>query len=234
MLHTKGIVFRQIRYKESSLIIHIYTEAEGLHSFIMNGVFKKGNQRNAALLQLMNFVDFISYFQETKSMHRIKEVNPEVIYTTIPFNIHRSAVGSFMLEVCRKCLKTAMPNPELYQFLKKSFVSLDTCEVLDANFPLKFLIEFSQMLGFSPLQNYSAENKLFDIRSAQFIESNQFDSIQLTEEDSQILFQLLQNNSVILKQAQRRRILDALILYYSFHMDHFGTVKSAEIFRAIF
>ena len=72
MLETRGVILRSIKYKESSLILDIYTEHKGLQSFLINGVFKKGNQRLAGILQLCNLVDLISYFNEQKHLHRIK------------------------------------------------------------------------------------------------------------------------------------------------------------------
>ncbi|MBK6822135.1 MAG: recombination protein O N-terminal domain-containing protein [Saprospiraceae bacterium] len=41
MIRTKGIVLKALKYKESSLILDIFTEDQGLHSFLINSVYKK-------------------------------------------------------------------------------------------------------------------------------------------------------------------------------------------------
>ena len=117
MLETRGVILRSIKYKEASLILDIYTEHKGLQSFLINGVFKKGNQRLAGILQLCNLVDLISYFNEQKHLHRIKEINLNYIYSDLSYNLTKSAIATFILEICKKCLKDQQTNVELFKFI---------------------------------------------------------------------------------------------------------------------
>ena len=54
MLHkTKGIVLGHVKYGESSLIIHVYTEKFGIQSYIENGV-RKAKAKQKSLQQEQN------------------------------------------------------------------------------------------------------------------------------------------------------------------------------------
>ncbi len=234
MLHTEGIVFRTTRFRESSVILDIYTEAKGLQTFIANGVYSKTSQRLASLFQLMNLLDVVSYFSEHKEIHRIKEVNPSVLYQRIPFDIKRSAIGTFVLEVCRKSISGHHANAELFQFIKSCFIHLDQMEQMDAKFPLRFLINFSAYLGFQPLDNYSEEANSFDLMNGHFSKYAVQLPYSIVPDDSYLLVQLLRDDPIHLTIEQRRRLLNYLLHYYKLHLEHFKDMKSLEVFKGIF
>lgn len=237
MLKTEGIVFRQTRFRESSLILDIYTKEVGLQSFIMNGVFTNKSQRLGSVLQLMSIVNMEVYYQESKNIHRIKEVNPNRLYQRIPFDIKRSATGIFMLEVCRKSLKESDANEELFDFIKNSFVSLDEIEQFNPYFHLFFLVDLSFLLGFNPLDNYSPLNNCFDLVNGNFCPADHLNIYLVSKEDSvQLvkLFRKLPPELYLSHIDQRRTLLIHLISYYKFHLDQFKDIKSLEVYKDIF
>lgn len=234
MLQLEGIVMRLVRYKESSLILDMYTDKLGMQSFVMNGVFSRGNQRLAALFQLSNILDFVCYYHENKTLHRIKEARSSIIYQHIHSDIVRSAVTSFMLELCRKSIYEKQSNPELFTFLKTSFVNLDRIEKLEFDFHLRFSVELLQFIGFSPQTNYSERNNSFDLENSDFTPYNSQNKFHILPEYSFVFYQLLTAQKAELKLDTRRKIMDLIILYYKMHIDQFGEMKSPEIYKTIF
>ncbi len=237
MLTTQGIIFRQTRFKESSLILEIFTREQGLHSFLINGVYTKKNQRLASILQLMNIVELEVYFSEHKNLHRIKEVNPAVLYKQIPFDIKRSAIATFMLEICRKSIKGVQANEELFDFLKSRFLSLDEIEVLNPYYHLFFLVDLSYHLGFNPLDNYSASCNSFDLLNGTFCAfDHQNIHLVVPEESEQLarLFRKLPPEEYLKPIEQRRKIMNHLLSFYKLHVDQFREVKSVDVFKDIF
>ncbi len=237
MLNTEGIIFRQTRFKESSLILDIFTREQGLQSFIINGVFTKKDQRLASVLQLMNIVQLVVYFNEHKNLHRIKEVNPSVLYKQIPFDIRRSAVGTFMLEVCRKSIKGFQVNEELFDFLKSRFISLDEIEQLNPYYPLFFLVDLSYHLGFNPLDNFSNTDNCFDLLNGTFCPQNLHNIHLVSPEESEQLaklFRKLPPEEYLKSIEQRRKIMQHLLSFYKLHVDQFKELKSLDIFKEIF
>lgn len=235
MLSTEGIIFKQTRYKESSLILDIYTREAGLISCIINGVYSKTSQRLASVLQLMNIVLLDLYYSEHKAIHRIKEVNPRTLYQKIPFDIHRSAIGTFLLEVLRNALKNTQANEALFDFIKDRFVQLDTDETLNPNFHLVFLLDLSYYLGFNPLDNYSETDTYFDVLNGHFCAYDPNNTYQLSQEESELFIQLIRKKiPASLKTLHTRRmILQKLLQFYKVHLDQFKDIRSMEVFKDI-
>lgn len=74
MLHvTKGIVINFIRYRESSIIVKIYTELFGLRTYIVNGV-RNSKTAKIALYQPLSQVDLVVYENPKADMQRISEI----------------------------------------------------------------------------------------------------------------------------------------------------------------
>lgn len=237
MLQTEGIVFRTTRFRESSLIMDIYTAEKGLQCFIANGVFSKSNQRLASLFQLMNVLDLLVYYNEQKEIHRIKEVSPALLYQRIPFDIKRSAIGTFILEVCRKSISGHQSNPELFQFIKNCYWHLDSENHVSPQFAIEFLLDLSSFLGFSPLDNYSETANSLDLLNGSFCPFELSNKYAVNPEDSQLLFLLIQkktDNDTFKTLEHRRRILDILLFYFKLHLEHFKDIKSIEVFKGIF
>ena len=79
------------------------------------------------LFQAMQPVEIVSYFKEnTKSLHRIKEIRPYIVYKSIPFDFKKGAVSLFFAEVCRKSIQTAEADTGLYYFLEEMLSFLDS------------------------------------------------------------------------------------------------------------
>lgn len=236
MIKTRGIVFRHTRYKESSLILDIFTEEAGLQSFIANGVFSKSNQRLTAALQPMNIVELVAYYNEQKELHRLKEVCISVMYQKIPFDIKRSAMGLFLLEVSRKSIRSHHANLELFHFIKNAFEEIDQTDNFNPNFHLEFLIQLMSYLGFQPQNNYSSNMSCFDMVNGVFTTYRGEANYHLSEGASKIFSEMLSGQSfghLFQNSQQRRQMLHALILYYQLHLENFGQVKSMEVFHEI-
>ena len=238
MLHSKGIIFRSNKFKESSLIVDIYTEEKGLHSFFMNGVFSNKSTRLSSILQVGNLIEFVAYFSEKKDLHRIKEVNPDFIFSSIPNQIFKSAISTFMIELCRHCIKDQYLNKELFQFIKRCMILLDNQEELDANFHLKFMIKFCNYLGFKAQNNYSEIDNSFDLLNASFIPFQELQSYLVSPHSSAQLSKLMldeynSEKTLNIHYEDRHKLLHVLLQYFKIHVDHFGELKSPGIYKSI-
>src|ERR1700712_5759845 len=101
---TKGIVLRSVKYGETSLVVSIYTEMFGLHSYIVNGVrthTKKGPGK-ANLFQPSAILDVVIYHNELKNLQRLKEFRWGYLYENILTDVRRNAVAMFMVELLQK------------------------------------------------------------------------------------------------------------------------------------
>src|SRR4030095_3209256 len=137
---TAGIVFRTIKFSETSVVSKIYTERFGMQSYIINGVRSPKSRFKASLLQSLSLLEMEVYYRENRNLNRIKEFQPAYIFKSIPFDVVKSSVGLFMIDVLSKSIREEEPNTGLFQFIFEKVTSLDECEQLPPEFLLHFLI----------------------------------------------------------------------------------------------
>jgi len=218
MLHkTKGIVFRYTRYGETSIIVNIFTELFGLQSYIVNGVRSKSPKSRIALYQPLMLLDLVVYHKENAGIMRIKEVKALYPYQTLFNDVYKSSVALFINEVLNKSVKEESHARELCDFLINSLIRLDQLQRIE-NFHLTFLIQLSRYLGFGP-QNI---NEVLGGR-------------MVSAEEEIILQKLLESDilSPTMSYESRKELLDALLRFYSQHIENFGEMKSVQVLHDV-
>lgn len=238
LIETRGIVFRTLKYSESSLIVDIYTEAKGLQSYIVNGVRSQRSKHNASIYQVMTLVDMVAGAREDKGLSRIKEIKSAFVYRAIPFDVRKSAVGLFMAEIARKTIREAEAQPDLFSFLYHTFLFLDQTQQPIANLHLHFLVELSAFLGFMPGGDLSEETPVFDLQEGVFSDNLPSAAYCLDLELSKAFYALLQSNyqechHLRLPAGLRRQLLSKLLDYYRLHLEHLPEIHSHQILQEI-
>lgn len=238
LIETRGIVFRAFKYSESSLIVDIYTEAKGLQSYIVNGVRSQKSKQNASIFQVMTLVDLVAGVREDRGLNRIKEIKSAFVYRAIPFDVRKSAVGTFITEVARKTIREAEAHPALFAFLYNTFLFLDQTQYPVANAHLHFLVEMSGFLGFMPGGDLSPDTPVFDLQEGVFADTLPSAGYCLDFELSKAFYALLQTNyadchNLRLANGQRRQLLNKLLDYYRLHLEHLPEIHSHQILQEI-
>ena len=94
-----GIIFRRIKYSETSLIVDIFTREKGIRSFIFSGVRKAKAKVSAAMIDHMNIVNIIAYDKDNDKLARVKEIHLDHRYRHITTDVVKSSLGIFLLEM---------------------------------------------------------------------------------------------------------------------------------------
>ncbi|MCP9236711.1 DNA repair protein RecO [Lewinella sp. JB7] len=238
LLKTRGIIFRSTKYGDSSLILEVYTEERGIRKYIVSGVRKARSSTPASKLQLMNLVDLIAYERPGKELTRLKEVQPALIYTRIPFEVERGTIGLFMLEVARNSIREAEQNPALFAFLFDSFAFLDTTSGPTNNFHLHFLLELTAHLGFLPSGDQGPATPLFDLREGQFIGGFPGHTEYLADARAALMYRLLHADrrelaTIKTSREERSGLLTDLLRYYRYHIEGMKEINSLGILRTV-
>jgi DNA repair protein RecO (recombination protein O) len=239
---TKGIVLRTVKYGETSVIVTIFTELFGVQSYLVNGVrtsTKKGTGK-AMLFQPPAILDLVVYHNELKQLNRLKEFRWGHLYHHILSDVKKNAVALFMVELLTKCLKQPEGHPDLFQFTEDAFLHLDeSSETETANFPLYFALHLPVFFGFRIHDNYSAKNKVLDLREGNFVEDIPTYPQFLDDKQALITSQLLKTQrpeelkEIKLNHDFRRQLLHAYESYYALHIQEFGTMKTLPVLREI-
>ena len=238
LINTKGIIVRTMKYSESSIITDIYTEKVGMQSFIISGVRSKSAKTKAGIFQIMTIVDLVAYFKSSSKLNRIKEIKLGHVYETIPFQVPRSAVGTFMIEIARKSIVEPEENPKLFKFVCDAFIFLDTTQHSFANLHLRYMLELTSYLGFLPGGAFTDKTCFFDLKEGIFLKEPP-DHLQYMEEEmSDYLSHFLQMtkedcHEIKMNRVHRKTLLLNLIDYFRLHVDNFPTVQSHIILEEV-
>jgi len=232
LVKTQGIILKTTKFRETSLIVKAYTQSHGLLSFIVNGVRTSKKTNKAVLFQPLNFLDLIIYYKENKGLLHLKEYKFNFLYQDLPFNIIKSSIAIFILEILEHSLSEEEENEELYDFIKNTFVQLDSQKDMIGNFHLQFLVDYMHFKGIQAQGQYSTATPYFNIREGNFtseIKSFGFLSGTLAQNFSS----LLHKEKLSLSKAARKELLETLVLYYNSHIDNFRKIRSLEILETI-
>src|SRR5687767_9141688 len=102
---TRGIVFRFTKFKETSIIVTIFTEHFGLQAYIVNGVRSKSAKNKIALYQPLTLLNLVVYHRENANIERIKEISCLHPYRTIMADVKKSTLAMFLNELLNKTIK---------------------------------------------------------------------------------------------------------------------------------
>jgi len=239
IIKSKGIVLRTVKYSETSMILDILTQELGLKTYIISGVRKKNAKVSTGMLQPMSILNLVIYNKESAKINRIKEVRMNYVFKSLPFDIHKSSVALFLIEIINKSIKEKEINKEFYDFCENSLIFLDQTNKNISNFHLIFLIKMSKFLGFSPTSNYSASNKFFDLREGRFTKDMPYHRDFLNERESKNLISILSidletPDKIAFSRGDKQNLLESIILYYKIHLIDFGRIKTLEVFKSVF
>ncbi len=237
MLHkTRGIVFKTVKYSETSIITTIYTEKFGNQTYIISGVRSSKSKSKAALYRHGNLLELVVYHKETRNIMRISEAKFAHAYQEIPFQIIKSSLLLFYIELLNKTLKEHEQNEELFDFLFEIFIALDETDRPTANHHIWFLLALSKYLGFYLA---SDEGSYFDLREGVFVRTMpghmNFIPEGLSKKLRNIIDpELINYDQIQLSGGERKQLLHYLLQYYKLHVAEFGEMHSLNILEELF
>lgn len=200
---------------------------------------KKGSSQSqyfqpAALLEL------VVYHNELKQLQIIKETRWAHVYETILTQVTRNAVALFMVEMLSKCIRQQEVNESLFRFAEQNLLILDQAEnAVAANLPLHFALQLAGQLGFQPEDNFSEQKPVLDLQDGRFVADIPNHSLYLEGKLAETTFALLQTDNPItlyrikLNQATRRQLLEAYELFFQYHINDFGRLKTVRVLEAV-
>ena len=221
---TRGLALSHIKYRETSIIARIFTEAFGMQSYIVNSVRSKNAKAKIALFQPLTLLDLVVYHNQKKEINRISEMKCLVNFNSIPYDIRKTTMAMFITEFLGKTLREESENAPLFDFLFHSVQVLDEMPSQFENFHLQFLLQCSKYLGIKPI---SAEELLKETGSLLLQESTGVQQLQ----------QLLDKDYgfyVAINRNRRHALLMAIIDFYRYHFDNITELKSVQVLREVF
>lgn len=231
---TSGIVLRKVDYSETSIILKVLTPEQGIKSFMFQGAKRKNKKGNlVSPLALLN----IEYFQRGDSdLAKISNIEPKVVYKTIPFDPYKSSIVFFMNEVLNNTLRENEDSTELYNFIENILQVLDLSDQI-ANFPIKFLYRLTKYLGFYP--NEVDDPIYLDLQECSYTRNVPNHGAYLSKRNSLLLLQFSGTNFDGTNDPEidlntRRELVYDLLKYYNVIFENFKHIQSLSVLEATF
>jgi DNA repair protein RecO (recombination protein O) len=236
---TRGIVFHQTKYSDTSLVVKILTEEAGLGSYIIKGVRSPKSKIKASLFQPLNLLELVVSRKEKSELNHIREAHVIHPYREIPDNIRKSSILLFLNELMYKSIQEEAVNDNLFQFIWDHLILLDQTTENPANFPLLFAIRLTHYLGFFPQGNYHDHYTVFDMAEGHFTQGEPLPAEQfITGQPCAWLAKLLelpvdQFYAIAIPSGIRNFLLEKVLVFYQLHLPLTGSFKSHLVLHEV-
>lgn len=233
---TEGIVFKTTKYSETSVIATIFTKKYGLLSFILQGIRSNKNKNKGNILQPLNILNLEIYLKEHRNLNRIKEYTTNYIYKNMQVDFAKQSVAIFCIELISKCIKEHEINERLYNYLTLFLMELDQESDSIENKPLFFLLETASILGFEPSLHNILHGTYFNLETGRFEDTIASTNV-LDAHETIMLKKMMavyyEKNELKLIAAERKILLEKMLLYFRWHIADFSALKSPAILSEV-
>ncbi|MBR4809098.1 MAG: DNA repair protein RecO C-terminal domain-containing protein [Bacteroidales bacterium] len=215
MVHaTPLIILSSTKVGDKSLVLHTLSPGWGRRSFITSA----GNGAAMAMFQPMSLLEGEVVENPKSDLWRIRSVTATEPLAGIRGDMRKNTMSLFMSEVLYRTIKEGANEDGLYEWCRRSILTLDALQQDFSNFHLRFLLEFAGALGFSPT-----------------IE----DLAPFAGEHYSVVRQLLSSSAagsmlVPMTGAQRNAVAGLLLDYIGFHTESQLNIRSLHVLREIF
>lgn len=242
MLETlQGIMLRHIKYGETSVIADIFTPTHGIKSFMVQGVRKLGSKIPASIFQPLILLEIVSRVHP-KNLSYINEVHVVNPLSGIFFDVRKSALALFMVEVVHKTMTDAIEHEASFDWLYYFATQLNVQSEPKLYFAHLFLAKVIQLLGCSPNIETYQTGCIFDPQNGGFILLNASfnDNDVKLAESIYALFKHVENISEVEffnfdapLLPTRKIVLEILLQYMVWHVPNMKEINSHKVYQDI-
>ena len=145
---TELIVLGSTKLGEKSLVVHCLTPALGRRSFITTIPSGGG----MALFLPLNILEGEVSENPKSDLWRVRRLTAASPLNGIRSSISKNSITLFMSEVLYRTVRDGVLEDGLFDWCRRSILTLDALESDFSNYHLRFLLEFAVALGFSEIR----------------------------------------------------------------------------------
>ena len=211
---TSFILLHTTRFGENSIVLHTLSKEYGRKGFVVRSISKK----MMSLLLPLNILEADVTDSGKPGLLPVRNISIGRPLMGIRNNLFKNTMTMFLSEVLYRVVKEGTAEPGLYEWCERQIMLLDAMETDFSNFHLRFLLELSIALGFSP---QSEDLRPFLGDNQPFIE--QFMSTSFAESMLMPLSGILRNE-----------ICEGVLRYIEYHLESTLTINSLKVLRELF
>ena len=212
--NTELIVLHTTKFGENSLVVHTLSKDYGRRSFLVRGAGKKA----MSLYLPLNILEADIAESSKSNLYTARNVVMRYPLLGIRNDVFKNSMTMFMSEVLYRVVKDGTHEEGLFEWCEKTILMLDAIESDFSNNHIRFLLELTIALGFSP---ESRDLKPFVGEHYPILEK----FMQYTLAESM----LIPLNGTI-----RNEIAEDILRYIEFHTESTLNVNSLKVLRELF
>lgn len=213
--NTELIVLHTTKFGENSLVVHTLSKDYGRRSFLVKGAGKKSMMSLFLPLNVLE-VDILETNKST--LFTARNLTAKHPLLGIRNNMFKNSMTMFMSEVLYRVVKDGAYEQGLFEWCEKDILLLDAIQTDFSNFHIRFLLELTVALGFSP-----ESQDLMPFVGEHYPVVEKFMTLPFA--DSML---------IPLNGAARNEIAEEILRYIEYHTESSVNVNSLKVLRELF
>ncbi len=207
------IVLHTTKFGEKSLVVHTLSKEYGRRSFLIRNAGK-----NSSLFLPLNILEAEIAESSKSTLYTARGLSARFPLTGIRGNMFKNSMTMFISEVLYRVIKEGSNEQGLYEWACKNIMLLDAISTDFSNFHIRFLLELTVALGFSP--------------SSQDLMPFVGDHYPIVEKFMTLPF--AESMLIPLNGLARNEIAEEILRYIEFHTESTLNINSLKVLRELF
>lgn len=214
MVNTELIVLHTTKFGENSIVVHTLSREYGRRSFLVRGAGK----RLMSLFLPLNILEADVQESTKSTLFTARNLTARHPLLGIRSNVFKNSMTMFMSEVLYRVIKEGAAEQGLYEWCERNILLLDAVQNDFSNFHLRFLLELTVALGFSP-----------ESRDLQPFVGDHYPTVERFMQTSFAESMLIPLNGTV-----RNEIAEEILSYIEFHTESSVNINSLKVLRDLF
>ena len=212
---TELIVLHTTKFGENSLVVHTLSSDYGRRSFLVKGAGKKSSM---SLFLPLNVLEAEILETNKSTLFTARNLTAKHPLLGIRNSMFKNSMTMFMSEVLYRVVKDGAYEQGLFEWCEKDILLLDAIQTDFSNFHIRFLLELTVALGFSP-----ESQDLMPFVGDHYPVVEKFMTLPFA--DSML---------IPLNGAARNEIAEEILRYIEYHTESSVNVNSLKVLRELF
>ena len=213
--NTELIVLHTTKFGENSLVVHTLSRDYGRRSFLVKGAGKKSAM---SLFLPLNVLEAEILETNKSTLFTARNLTAKHPLLGIRNSMFKNSMTMFMSEVLYRVVKDGAYEQGLFEWCEKDILLLDAIQTDFSNFHIRFLLELTVALGFSP-----ESQDLMPFVGDHYPVVEKFMTLPFA--DSML---------IPLNGAARNEIAEQILRYIEYHTESSVNVNSLKVLRELF
>lgn len=235
----QGIVIDIRRHNDRHNVVTLFTRQRGRVAFLSTAGSGRSARLRQAGLHHLAIIETEVNFKTNRELQQLGSFQSLLLTDSLRFNPHKAAVAMFLSEFLNHLLRTAPPDPNLWDYVADAISVFNASERGIGNFHLTLLITLLPFMGIQPDLNREENGRWFDMQGGTLSISRPLHNNFLPPEEAVFVPLISRMNFANYTRfrfnaAQRRLLLRRLLDYYALHLPGMTGLKSPDVLIDLF